>query len=145
MRAIEVPLKRSELRVGFGDIQTPQALALEVLAFVRARGASPERVLEPTCGSGAFVAASYATWNSICEVVGIKINPIYDSDLTKLSKRHNSFRFNYLDAQTMQDGDLHWRGAGPLLICGNLPWVTTDALSRLIDSHQLRIRDNPKG
>ncbi len=40
--------------------------------------------------------------------------------------------------------DLEWKSSGPLLICGNLPWVTTDALSRLVDDYQLKIRDNPK-
>ena len=137
-------MKRSESVVGLGDFQTPEHLARQVLAFVRSRGVTPGRILEPTCGSGAFVSAAYATWASVREVIGIEINPAYDRELAELAKLHPSFRYEYLDAQTMDDSDLQWSSREPLLICGNLPWVTTDALSRLVHDYQLKIRDNPK-
>jgi hypothetical protein len=143
-KACDVALKRSESVVGFGDFQTPDSLAKKALEFVRSRGVSPGRILEPTCGSGTFVSASYSTWDSVSEVVGIEINPVYDGQLTDLSKRYPSFRYDYLDAQMMESEDLKWKSSESLLICGNLPWVTTDALSRLVDDYQLRIRDNPK-
>ncbi len=139
-------MKRAEARVGRGDFQTPPDLAAQVLQFVRARGVVPGRILEPTCGTGAFVRAAYATWQAgVAEVVGFEINPAYDADLIALAAEHPTFRFDYLDAQTLEADQLPWSSSGPLLICGNLPWVTTDALSRLGAEYQQRIRDNPKG
>lgn len=140
------PVERhAQIVVGFGDFQTPVALATRVLEFVRLRGVRPGRVLEPTCGAGSFIDAAYATWQAdIREAIGIEINPVFETELNRLENGHAGFTYSYGDAQVLEGDQLHWKTDAPLLICGNLPWVTTDALSRLDDTYQQRIRDNPK-
>ena len=45
-------------KIEFGDFQTPAALAVEVCALLKRLGVEPDSVIEPTCGTGAFLVAA---------------------------------------------------------------------------------------
>lgn len=102
----------------FGDFQTPRPLAAQVL---RTLGGRPwARVLEPTCGAGAFLAEIAAAMPA-AEVVGIEVQPKYAAP-----------RVIQADLFDLHLGaDVAWRADGPLLVVGNPPWVTNAQLSTL--------------
>ena len=102
----------------FGDFQTPRPLAAQVL---RTLGARPwARVLEPTCGAGAFLAEITAALPA-AEVVGIEVQSKYAAPQV--------IRADLFDLRL--DTDVAWRTDGPLLVVGNPPWVTNAQLSTL--------------
>ena len=53
---------KSRSQVEFGDFQTPLTLAKEVCGLLRRQRVLPEFVLEPTCGTGAFLIAAAETF-----------------------------------------------------------------------------------
>lgn len=108
----------------FGDFQTPPALAQAVLA--RLGPLVWDRVLEPTCGTGAFLAAARSQLQAK-EVLGIEIQSEYAN-----VARHYA---PVLDADIFAldlGQDLPWSNRdGSLLVVGNPPWVTNAQLGSL--------------
>jgi hypothetical protein len=49
-------------RIPLDSYQTPQPLALGICATLRKRGATPAEIVEPSGGSGVFVAAARLVW-----------------------------------------------------------------------------------
>ncbi len=120
-----------------GDVQTPDALARAVVEHLAARGVRPARVLEPTCGAGAFLRAVRTVYGDELPLAGIELRERYRADLDAL--RDGSTSVTFADACEL---DLQpYCGEGTLAV-GNLPWVTTDALAR-VDMRGPR-RTNPK-
>lgn len=114
-------------KVEFGDFQTPPALALFVCEHLAAAGFSPDVVIEPTCGVGAFVLAAAAQFPR-AEIHGYEINTAYLEELnTALStsafadrvstRRQDFFATDWLAELTAKPGSV--------LILGNPPWVTS--------------------
>ncbi|WP_193197725.1 N-6 DNA methylase [Nostoc sp. MG11] len=122
----------------FGDFQTPENLALEVMKVVNRLGVAPESVLEPTCGRGSFLLASCQIFPHVNRFVGVDINLEHLKYLKEkiLSKK-------YSDKIDIINGDfftLNWseivkKLAEPLLIIGNPPWVTSSELGLLRSSN----------
>ena len=63
-------------KIEFGDFQTPAALAKEICGLLRRQRVVPEFVLEPTCGTGAFLVAAAETF-PCAALRGCDINPDY--------------------------------------------------------------------
>jgi hypothetical protein len=127
-----------------GDFQTPPALAALVLDALRARGAAPARVLEPTCGSGAFLRAA-ANALPGADVIGIEYQrERYASALDRLRATCPQVSVRYENAYEIDFGALPWRTAGPLIVVGNPPWVTAAALGRTAGDVVQPPRSNPK-
>ena len=119
----------------FGDFQTPRPLAAQVLRTLGARRWA--RVLEPTCGAGAFLAEIAAAMPD-AEVVGIEVQPKY-AGLTP-----NVVQADIFDLHLGRD--VRWRSDGPLLVVGNPPWVTNAQLSTLHSANRperLNVRNLP--
>lgn len=115
-------------RIEFGDFQTPDDLALEVCRRLVRMGMSPDVVIEPTCGRGAFVAASAKVFPKAQQVLGFDINQDHLSALEA--------RMDGLDARVrVERADFfatNWREKlqqfnGRVLVIGNFPWVTNAA------------------
>jgi SAM-dependent methyltransferase len=112
----------------FGDFQTPPALAREVCRILAARGIAPRAVLEPTCGTGAFLAAAGATFPGLAVVLGVDRNAAH----LRAARRR-------VPGATLREADVFaadwtaWIGAlpDPLLVLGNPPWVTNAAIGAL--------------
>ena len=108
----------------FGDFQTPNDLASEVVALVAELFGLPDFVIEPTAGLGAFLRASHGKWDSACSYEGYEINPDY--------VRSTSRRFPDLGIRLYQQdffsADWHHvlrkENSPRVLVLGNPPWVT---------------------
>jgi len=133
----------SSTRVEFGDWQTPQDLADQVVARVLAQGGKPPRtVLEPTCGKGAFLVAA-AQQLPKAALAGYEINPEYAeaaaARLPAARRRVHTADFFAVDWERELAAM-----ARPILVVGNPPWVTSAGLGAL-GSKNLPAKENFKG
>ncbi|MGD0475049.1 MAG: class I SAM-dependent methyltransferase [Candidatus Velthaea sp.] len=95
---------------------------------IRARGAEPARVLEPACGSGAFLQAAAAAFPT-AEIIGIEYQrDRFAAQLEALQRQQPQLSLRYANAYEIDFGALAWRARGPLAVVGNPPWVTAAAL-----------------
>ena len=122
---------RASKRKDFGDFQTPPALVVQILAAVGPIGDRFPRVLEPTCGRGHFIAGLLDRPDPPREIRGFEIQPEHAEVAGKLLDPTGRTRtvVEVADLFRVDLGrDVPWVGTGPLLVVGNLPWVTTAAL-----------------
>lgn len=116
-----------QTRIEYGDFQTPPELADRICHKLTELGVKPDVVIEPTCGTGAFIEAAARDFPDARKVIGIEINTDYLNDL------HQRVRFipNHHRVE-LQQGDFFstdWQKLlqqcdGQVLILGNPPWVT---------------------
>lgn len=105
----------------FGDFQTPLDLSRQICRLLASKGYTPASVLEPTCGVGAFMEASAEVWPKVA-LVGVDINHAYIAEAKKrLNGKANISQGDFFDYDW---NALLERLRQPLLIIGNLPWVT---------------------
>ena len=114
-------------KIEYGDFQTPLELANLVCQKLEKIGVSPDVVIEPTCGVGAFVEASTHHFTKAKKIIGVEINPSY---LQEVQKRKAGFPNK--ERVTLTQGnffDFDWKKLiqntdGSILVIGNFPWVT---------------------
>ncbi len=133
----------SRTRVEFGDWQTPDALANDVVAHILPQLRSiPRTIIEPTCGKGAFLVAA-ARHLPGARLAGYEINPSYvaiaSSRLGTAGKEVYAADFFSVDWEH-QIASMK----GPILVIGNPPWVTSAGLGTL-GSQNLPQKQNFKG
>jgi len=122
---------KSKSKVEFGDFQTPPELAREVCAALRRSGLAPASVLEPTCGTGAFLVEALSSFPTK-RAVGFDINPDYvAASREALATLHLPTTTASVDCADFFSKD--WPAAldslpEPLLVIGNPPWVTNAAV-----------------
>jgi hypothetical protein len=122
---MKVPVARS--RIEYGDFQTPLELAEQVCRRLVALGVSPEVVIEPTCGTGAFIKAAAQAFPQAGRIIGVEINSSYLDELRQCSEDFSRF-----ESIELRQGDFFttdWKALigetkGRALVLGNLPWVT---------------------
>ncbi|MEA5417599.1 N-6 DNA methylase [Spirulina sp. CCNP1310] len=128
----------------FGDFQTPDNLAREVVQILRENyQISPEFIIEPSCGKGAFIRASLNVFKN-SKIIGLDINKEYVKE-TKLSVSE----YSNVENLTVCESDFFgtdWKNfisnlSGYILIIGNPPWVTSSELSTL-NSQNLPSKSN---
>ncbi len=120
------------MRRDLGDFQTPAALVSAVIDRLDALGVRHDRVLEPTCGRGHFVAGLLSRPDPPQEVRGFEIQADYVDACRSLARvgtlvgveRADVFGVNLATRP-------RWTTSGPLLVVGNPPWVTAGELGRL--------------
>lgn len=132
-----------ESRVTYGDWQTPYDLAKIVCVEHMNRYGSPDILIEPTCGLGAFVLAALEVFPSLAEIHAIEINESYVSELKKsiilgalvhekrkypkifiYTKDFFCFNFDRI-ADKFRDSNLK------VALIGNPPWVTNSKQGQL--------------
>ncbi|MGO9599021.1 MAG: class I SAM-dependent methyltransferase [Isosphaeraceae bacterium] len=122
-----------------GDFQTPPELARLIVQSLAPVGVRWSRVLEPTCGIGAFLQALLECASPPRELIGIEIQQSHLALAELLSHQAGATRLSLLCA-SLFDVDLRcglpWRGGGPLLVIGNPPWITAAALGKLGSTNQ---------
>ncbi len=102
-----------------GDFQTPPRLA--ALIVERLSDRTWDRLLEPTCGSGSFLAAGSGF---AIECVGIEVQPAYAREARTYGTVIEADIFDMDFAR-----DVSWKDpTGSLLVIGNPPWVTNSQL-----------------
>ena len=128
----------------FGDFQTPFDLAQKVVDVLkRNHNINPDIIIEPTCGKGAFVRASYETFGE-SKILGFEINPSYVEEAkSSLGSTLSSSRIEIKEADFF---NTNWERVisnypGYVLIIGNPPWVTSSELG-LLNSKNLPEKNN---
>lgn len=118
----------------YGDFQTPDSLAAEVCALLKRKGLRPAALLEPTCGLGAFLFAGVDQFKTAKKVIGADINPEYIRKVeADLRERPDAEKVRVVEADFFVTD---WEKViselpEPVLVLGNLPWVTNAHLSTL--------------
>ncbi len=136
--------KKSIDKWQFGDFQTPVDLARKVVAVLkRNHGINPAVIIEPTCGKGAFVRASYEGFKN-SNILGFEINPGYvdeaNSSLGEISAT-NRVAINKADFFGTDWNKTISELQGYILIIGNPPWVTSSELG-ILNSKNLPEKSN---
>lgn len=140
-------------RAEYGDFQTNLDLANKVAFHLTTKNASPEIIIEPTCGKGNFIIASLKHFGNVKKIFGIEIYKPYvweskfniidfylnntKENKPEISIIHNSvfdFDFKAIAKENLQK---------EILIIGNPPWVTNSKLGSL-NSSNLPIKTNFK-
>ncbi|MGA2617685.1 MAG: hypothetical protein ABSF26_08755 [Thermoguttaceae bacterium] len=131
----------------FGDFQTPAALAAKVCGVVARRKERFSSIVEPTCGKGGFLVAALSTFSSATDALGLEINDGYVAEAKQAVKRcHYGVTARIIAADFFKTD---WAGLiapmpEPLLVIGNLPWVTNAQLG-LLGSANLPEKSNFQG
>ncbi len=128
-------------RVELGDWQTPRALADAVVELVARSGERFASVLEPTCGTGTFLAA--ARRFSGARLVGYERSPEY-VEVARRVLSGTGASVAKADFFAVDWASVVARLPEPLLVLGNPPWVTNSTLGAL-DAENLPTKRNHKG
>ena len=119
-------------KIEYGDFQTPNILTQQVIELLSTELTIPNIIIEPTCGLGNFIEASYSKWEDKSKYFGFEINEKYYSQTkNKFSysdnieiKLQNFFSFDwnlFLKEFTNHE----------ILIIGNPPWVNNSTIGML--------------
>jgi hypothetical protein len=131
----------------FGDFQTPDGLADQTCRLLAKQGLRPASVIEPTCGVGGFLFAGLDLFPTIKRAIGADINAEYiQRAKERLQQRPDSLDVILVQADFFATD---WPKVieplpEPVLILGNLPWVTNAHLGSL-KSQNLPTKSNFQG
>jgi hypothetical protein len=127
-----------------GDFQTPDSLARAVTRVLKEKHhLSPDVVIEPSCGRGAFIRAALDEFEPT-QVIGLEINPAYiQAAICSLSAYSNvkSVTLHQADFFKTDWNTLLSKLSGYLLVLGNPPWVTNSKLG-VLNSRNLPAKSN---
>lgn len=140
------PVKTKQ-RAELGDFQTPPSLASAVCGWLVSMGLRPASVLEPTCGTGAFLLAAHEAFPWARRLVGLDIREEHiDVSRRELERAGAGERLS-LTVEDLFRADWSAILSGlpsPVLVVGNPPWVTSAALGKL-ESGNLPPKKNTQG
>jgi len=128
----------NKTRTEFGDFQTPLELARETCSLLATKGLAPASLLEPTCGTGTFLLAALEQYQSVRTAVALDINENYVKQAQHvISKTPHALKARIITSNFFQT---RWTEIlrdlpDPLLVIGNLPWVTNASLGSLGSSN----------
>lgn len=134
VRGSRLRAAKSKAVAEYGDFQTPSGLARMVCALLTKTGVQPAGLLEPTCGLGSFLYAALDEFQGIRKAVGAEINPCYvDQAKATLRQRGGDSRLRLAEADFFVTDwkDILDELPEPILVLGNLPWVTNAQLGAL--------------
>jgi len=114
-------------KIAHGDWQTPRALADQVVRTLARVTPPPASILEPTCGTGTLLAAAAAVHPS-ATLRGHDLDPDY---LKIAAARLPRASLHVSDFFTTDWPAVLRALKPPLLLLGNLPWVTSAGLGKL--------------
>ncbi|MGH7596389.1 MAG: SAM-dependent methyltransferase, partial [bacterium] len=130
-------------QIEYGDFQTPVELAENVCQKLAKLGVTPDAVIEPTCGLGAFIESSARYFPSAKRIIGVEIDPAY---LQALRNRQSLFENERVEILQGDFFSFDWENLlnnleGSILVLGNFPWVTNSQLG-VIDGTNLPEKTN---
>ena len=119
-----------------GDFQTPVELVRAVLDTLQPALGSARRVLEPSCGSGAFLACLLDLPDGPREIKALELQQEHFATARRLVDRSDcKIDLRQADILAVDLRRLEWAERGPLLVVGNPPWVTNSALGAVGSSN----------
>jgi hypothetical protein len=127
----------------YGDFQTPPELVDLVLESLEPLDRW-RRFLEPTCGVGNFVDAVRRRSSTVSDLRGVELQRAHVESARARFSHDPSIQIIHADAFSFRYADLAWNSSGPLLVVGNLPWVTNSELGGLARVN-IPVKSNPKG
>jgi len=133
-------------KVEFGDFQTPLGLAREVCALLRQQDIHADTLLEPTCGLGTFLLAG-AEFYPKAALLGFDVKSEYVATTKLLLQQHAATDDITIRQQDFfaHDWDAELRMIqGSLMVLGNLPWVTNQAVGSL-NGTNVPVKENFQG
>lgn len=130
-------------KIEFGDFQTPFSLAEKCVLLI-SQWFNPQHVIEPTCGLGFFIEASYQKWKKDSHFYGFEINKKYIEEFNeRCPEIFNQSKIVHADFFDLNLQKVVGLFDSPLVI-GNPPWVTNSQLGTL-NSKNLPEKTNHKG
>ena len=130
--------RRTDLE--FGDFPTPPELATASCAALARLRLRPAAIVEPTCGSGSFLAAAAARWPDAV-LAGFEIDAAH---ARRARARCPSARIRRADFFRIDWARELGRLPSPVLVLGNPPWVTSAAIGA-VDGANLPAKENADG
>ncbi len=137
---------KTNAKIEFGDFQTPLVLAQEVCSLLVQQNIEASTIIEPTCGVGAFLVAAAATFPK-ARLLGWDINPDYVAQTKAALSHAGAAKRMSVERHDFFAHDWEKELAairGPILILGNLPWVTNATMSGMNGSN-LPAKENFQG
>lgn len=134
-------------KIEYGDFQTPRELAREVCGLLKKNGASPNGIVEPTCGTGTFFVEALMTFREA------KTGYASDIDEEYVDVLRNRLSRGGIPVPTkVQTADFFskdWESElrdmpEPVLFIGNPPWVTNSRLGQLKSDNLPEKRNHEK-
>lgn len=117
--------------IEFGDFQTPIDLSRTVCGLLAEQGLKPASLFEPTCGRGNLLFAGLDHLSSVTNALGMDINARHVAQAAEvLGRRKDHHRVHLVEGDFFQANLANIFSAlpQPLLVLGNLPWVTNTHL-----------------
>lgn len=121
----------------YGDYQTPAEFAEKCVKYLKDNFCfSPERIIEPACGIGNFLASAGKFYENVPKI-GIEINDEYCKTARKNVPETKIYNASIFDFEFETDIDKK------ILVIGNPPWITNSELGK-IGSGNLPEKENRK-
>lgn len=114
----------------FGDFQTSDTLAEQVINLVNGLTNKPATVVEPTCGTGSFVQASFKAFPDAV-IHGLEVQDDYIAELERKFQFRSKFVLHKANYFRFDWDSLFQSMAKPVWVIGNPPWVTNSLLMKL--------------
>ena len=140
-------MEKTKTIAEYGDFQTPSHLACEVCRLMAAQGIKPASIIEPTCGLGRFLFAALDAFPTVTKAIGLDINDGYIRRAGEvLGQRPDALKVGLAEADffTVDWGKVVGQLPQPILVLGNLPWVTNAHLE-VLGSRNLPKKSNFQG
>lgn len=115
----------------FGDFQTPDQLASDVVSIIDRVFGKPDLVVEPTAGLGIFLKVSVDCWGSDCRYEGYEINKEYVEQAAAILNATPAIVFHSDFFTEDWQKNLNKDKLNKILVIGNPPWVTNSELGSL--------------
>ncbi|MDH5401044.1 MAG: SAM-dependent methyltransferase [Candidatus Heimdallarchaeota archaeon] len=119
----------------FGDFQTPQSLTDAICQHFSLK-IFPKTIIEPTCGIGNFVLSGLKYFQTLNKIMAYDINENYiQKTVTRVKKLVIGKENCKINIQPANFYQLDWskiliQAEEPILLIGNLPWITNSELSQ---------------
>jgi 16S rRNA A1518/A1519 N6-dimethyltransferase RsmA/KsgA/DIM1 with predicted DNA glycosylase/AP lyase activity len=116
----------------YGDFQTPMELTTKITKLLIKLNLKPVSIIEPTCGTGNFIIAALESFPEAA-IIGYEINSSYVEQAEKRLIKSKNLKPEIHLANFFQ---VEWEKLlqsqkEPLLILGNLPWVTNSEIGAI--------------
>lgn len=113
-------------QIEFGDFQTPNKLAKEVIEFLSQNLSTPDVIIEPTCGLGHFIDEAYLKWSDEPMYIGFEVNNNYYSQSKKKFSEYNNIEIKLQNFFTFDWNQYLKKFINKnIVIIGNPPWVNS--------------------